>query len=68
MSSSTKAVNPQRWFSAWRSTARAAPADDPADVGTAFGLELSMSNAPAEPVTSRPSWVRRLKLRRHSAT
>ncbi len=68
MSSSTKATPPQRWFQAWRSTARPAPVDDPADVGTAFGLDLSMADTPPEPLTRRPGWVRRLSLRRRSTT
>jgi hypothetical protein len=65
-----KAASPQRWFSGWRSTARSAQ-DDPADLGTAFGLDMSMIETPPEPPPAaerRPGWVRRLTLRRRSAT
>ncbi len=60
---SSKAVNPQPWFNVWRAPA-AAVQDDPADMGTAFGLELSMLQAepatPASlPVERRSGWVRR---------
>ena len=66
-----KAVNPQRWFRAWRDAGRPAPDTDPADFGTAFGLEMSMAETPAEtaPAASRrPGWVRRLSLRRRPTT
>lgn len=69
--SQSKAVIPQRWFSAWRSAGRRAPDTDPADLGTAYGLEMSMLDTPAEPAAPaadpRPAWVRRLTARRHPA-
>jgi len=67
-----KAVHPQRWFSAWRNADRPAPDNDPADLGTAFGLEMSMLEAedpPARPVAARrPGWMRRLTSRQRPAT
>ncbi len=56
---------PPRWFSGWR-TRQAPDYDDPADMGTAFGLDLSLSEIPHEPVAAtaapglEPGWVRRL--------
>ena len=52
-----------RWFSGWRSAER--PAPDPADFGTAFGLDLSLNElvhaAPARPAASpRRGWMQRL--------
>jgi hypothetical protein len=67
----SKTARPQRWFSGWRTSARPAPDTDPADLGTAFGLDLSMSElAPLAPVLEerRPGWVQRLADRRRSAT
>ena len=65
--SSNKAVGSQRWFQAWRSGPRRTPDHDPADLGTCFGLELSLSE-PAPLATpgpeKRPGWVRRLTGRR----
>jgi hypothetical protein len=65
----SNAATPHRWFQGWR--AGAAPVDtDPADLGTAFGLELSMSNAewhaptPRPPTERQPGWLRRLTARR----
>jgi hypothetical protein len=57
-----------RWFAAWRARPLPAPAPDPADCGTAFGLELSMpGEETAPPATATPlqgwrdrwSWLRR---------
>ena len=68
---STKAA-PHRWFAGWRSADRP-PRDDPADLGTAFGLDMSLdpdwveSRSPA-PVTRQPGWVQRLTSRRRQAT
>lgn len=67
----SNATRPQRWFPSWRSTSRPAPDTDPADLGTAFGLDLSLSEAAAAPATrgkSRPGWVQRLASRGRSAT
>ena len=66
--SDPKTAHTQRWFSIWRSADRPAPDTDPADLGTAFGLEMSMLETPTEPATPsagrRPAWVRRLTGRR----
>ncbi|MFN9746329.1 MAG: hypothetical protein ACK57B_11860 [Betaproteobacteria bacterium] len=58
--------SPNRWFAAWRARPLPAPAPDPADCGTAFGLELSLPNSeaattgPAAPPQGwRERWVRR---------
>ena len=70
---STKAAAPQRWFTGWRLAERA-PQNDPADLGTAFGLDMSLdpdwaaSPAAAAPVARSPGWVRRLATRRRAAT
>jgi hypothetical protein len=42
-----KAVIPSRWFSGWR-TAERPMQDDPADLGTAFGLEMSLNESARE--------------------
>ena len=67
----SNAAKPPRWFHSWRSAPRPAPDSDPADLGTAFGLDLSMSEgAPLPPASgeARPGWVQRLAERRRSAT
>ncbi len=65
-----KADQSNRWFSAWRAPRRPQEAD-PADMGTAFGLDLSLDilHPETNPApTARPaSWVARLALRRKSA-
>lgn len=69
--SAPKAVNPQRWFRTWRSAARPSPGTDPADFGTAFGLEMSMLETPPEPAATterRFGWMHRLKTHRRPAT
>jgi len=65
-----KADQSNRWFSAWRTTPR--PQEhDPADMGTAFGLDLSLNSlhpgtSPAPP--ARPArWTSRLALWRKPA-
>ncbi len=66
--SDPKTVHPQRWFGIWRSADRPAPDTDPADLGTAFGLEMSMLETAAEPAAAsagrRPAWLRRPTNRR----
>ena len=66
----SKAAPPQRWFSGWRAAPRPVQAD-PADLGTAFGLDMSMMdslNEPAAlPVPRRPGWAQRLGLQRKPA-
>lgn len=66
-----KTAAPHRWFASWRAERRA-PQDDPADYGTAFGLDMSMLDAadtepPPLPVARRPGWVERLAARRRPA-
>lgn len=64
----SKAASPQRWFTGWRMPAAssAAPDTDPADLGTAFGLDLSLHELPHEPpprapqAAPRAGWMRRL--------
>ena len=63
-----KAAPSHRWFAGWRAAQRPAQ-DDPADLGTAFGLDLSLRELvheplPPEPVARRPGWVARLAARR----
>ena len=61
-----KAAPSQRWFAAWRASERQVQ-DDPADLGTAFGLDLSLNELVHEPVPApaqRPGWMRRLASRR----
>jgi len=68
---SSNAANAQRWFKSWRSTPRPAPDTDPADLGTAFGLDLSMSEvSTAPPATGElpADWALRLAERRRSQT
>lgn len=67
-----KAAPHTRWFSGWRSPPTA-PDTDPADLGTAFGLELSLDDTPREPTppmpaARRPGWMSRLAARRKPAT
>lgn len=68
-----KPALPYRWYAPWR--AAAAPQDDPADLGTAFGLDLSMAppagtaSPTAAGTAARSSgWVRRWVARRRNAT
>lgn len=64
-----KTAAPHRWFASWRVTGRL-PQIDPADLGTAFGLDMSLDpdwTVPAAPVSRTPGWVRRLTARRRAA-
>jgi hypothetical protein len=59
-----KAVPSTRWFSGWRARERPEE-DDPADLGTAFGLDLSLRELIHEPPPPAPSerragWMQRL--------
>ena len=62
-----KAEQSNRWFSAWRSSPRPQETD-PADMGTAFGLDLSLNllhpETPPEPAVRPASWVSWLAPRR----
>ena len=64
----TKAATSTRWFSAWRPAVRVVQ-DDPADLGTAFGLDMSMVDDAPVPPTPAPGrqaqgWAQRLGWRR----
>jgi hypothetical protein len=63
----SKAVNTQRWFAAWRGASRPVQ-QDPADLGTAFGLDMSMMDAqheePPAAAERRAGWMQRLGWRR----
>ncbi len=65
-----KPAHPHRWFTGWRAAPRPVE-DDPADLGTAFGLDLSMLPPAAEPPpeATRPAqgWVQRMTARRKPA-
>jgi hypothetical protein len=60
------AVTPNRWFRAWRSRSRPAQ-PDPADLGTAFGLDASFDQAHEAPraaaAPAKPGWMQRLSVR-----
>lgn len=65
----SKATTPNRWFQAWRPNPQ--PVEmDAADLGTAFGLDMSLNEiaheppVKAKPVSGKPGWVGRLALRR----
>jgi hypothetical protein len=63
----SKPTIPQSWFTGWRS-APETDFDDLADLGTAFGLDMSLreSSHDAPPVRPEPSagWAQRLGLGR----
>jgi hypothetical protein len=59
-----------RWFAAWRARPVVAPAPDPADCGTAFGLDLSIlaDSAASRATPAAPQgWRARWAARRRSA-
>ncbi len=53
-----KAAPPQRWFSPWRPSQPSAD-PDAADLGTAFGLDMSLGESVAKPAPQAPVRVRR---------
>jgi hypothetical protein len=62
------AENTSRWFAPWRERAPVQQ-DDPADMGTAFGLEMSLTPFSAEAATptsgtAKAGWLQRLAERR----
>ncbi len=62
--------SPNRWFAAWRARPVQAPALDPADCGTAFGLDLSIPGDEPLPRATTPApqgWRARWALRRRAA-
>jgi hypothetical protein len=70
MSNSTA---PHRWYHGWRASPPPVAEQDPADLGTAFGLDLSLRELRHEaPDTAnahgQPGWMSRLTRRRdHNA-
>lgn len=67
-----KAAPPQRWFTAWRPNQPSADLDA-ADLGTAFGLDMSLGEAaaqdtpPAPKPARRSGWMQRLAAGRKPA-
>lgn len=59
----SNAVNSHRWFPGLR-TAKPASHTEPADLGTAFGLEVCFDELPPQQrsrgAKPRPGWLRRL--------
>ena len=49
-----KAESPARWYHAWQPR-RAEADDDAADMGTAFGLDMSIPDDVAEPLPGGPA-------------
>ncbi|MDO9092258.1 MAG: hypothetical protein Q7U99_06465 [Rubrivivax sp.] len=67
-----KATASPRWFSGWRTPVAPAQAD-PADLGTAYGLDMSLHElqaapAPASTVARQPGWMQRLTAGRKRGT
>ena len=65
----TKPATTSRWYQPWRSAEAPAPID-PADLGTCFGLELSLTPepTPAKPAPARRrGWMQRLTTKRGAA-
>ncbi len=67
-----KGNSSQRWFTPWRAS-KGRVDDDPADMGTAFGLDASLNMVVPEPapaqatVRPRKTWMSKLQLRRKPA-
>jgi hypothetical protein len=65
----SKPVPSPRWYQPWRQ-AEARAHDDPADLGTCFGLEVSLSAEPAPRKAATPGrrlgWMQRLAARRRA--
>jgi len=67
-----KSDAPRRWFGHWRTVERS-PQDDPADLGTAFGLDLSLSDlgdelpAPPSALEGKVGWMQRMMPKRRPA-
>jgi hypothetical protein len=68
-----QAPTPMRLFRFLRSRSKTSAQDDAADMGTAWGLDMSFDPPPeaAAPVPPLPAmhrgWLRRLAARRHAA-
>ncbi len=64
-----KPANSTRWYQPFRRV-EARPQDDPADLGTCFGLELTLACEPAPTktgATRRAGWMQRLTSKRRAA-
>ncbi len=65
-----KPASSPRWFARWRAAETTAE-DDPADLGTAFGLDLSMDDTTPQPLptppVAQPGWMQRITSRRKPA-
>ena len=65
-----KHANPPRWYQPWRRT-DAQAMDDPADLGTCFGMEVMLAAEPAPTKTGagprRVGWMQRFASRRRAA-
>jgi hypothetical protein len=62
--------SPTRWYAAWRSRPVAPAHPDPADCGTAFGLDLSIPGDETPPRAAAPAptgWRARWAWRRRAA-
>jgi hypothetical protein len=59
-----------RWYAPWRRVEQPEATTDPADFGTAFGLDLSMAPAdaprPADDSAPEPGWIQRLSGRQRA--
>jgi len=67
-----KPASPPRWYQPWRQAEARVPPADPADLGTCFGLELSLSAEPAPTQTTaeatrRGGWMQRFSAKRRAA-
>ena len=68
----SKPATSPRWYRPWRQ-AEARVQDDPADLGTCFGLEMSLTSLAAEPpakasapLAPRRGWMQLLTSRRRA--
>lgn len=65
----TRPTVPPPWYAPWRSAAEPVASEDPADLGTAYGLDLSIDPLPrprdgAEAASDDDRWVQRPGARR----
>ena len=68
----TRPIVPPPWYAPWRSAAVPDESDDPPDLGTAYGLDLSLDPLPrqADGAKAPPDddrWVQRPGVRRKPA-
>lgn len=64
----SKAAPAARWYHVWRQAGRVPAETDPADHGTAFGMEMSLLDPPATslPPPPRNPWMPRWAARRRA--